>query len=516
MQVKRKRMSTAIGAVLAVTLVAGCSGAKPGSESTDSPQAPKEMTLKMIRYEHPSQAVKQDTPVLKEIAKKTGVKLQVESVPASNYNDKKQVLIGTNNIPDIILVNQNDINQYARMGAFLNITPYLDQAPNLKKRLVEFPETNKLLIDGNLYGFPITEQNPLTAGKAPMIRTDLLKKLNIKPPSTFDELYQALKKLKEAYPDSTPWTARGMSTFLDAVAFGWGGGYGMYFDPDVQGGSYVYGTNKPQFKEVLAYLNKLFNEKLLDPDFAVNTQQKWTEKLSSGKAFFYFDNNTFAVNFNQALQQTDKGAMLDLLPYFTNSQGKVRGFAYQPGWISELYAISAKVKDPAAVVRFYDWLYSDEGAQVANFGILGETYELVNGKPKIMSSVLDKYKTSADPARAMLSDLGAGYLSQAPHVDETPIIQVSNPDLVRWAEQIAKDPGSKFRAPSLKPPFTDDENEQIKQINSKLSPITADVVKFIMGAKPLSEFDAFVKSLNENGVPELEKIYNTASGRVKK
>ncbi|MDF2814384.1 MAG: transporter substrate-binding protein [Paenibacillus sp.] len=513
---KRMRVSLIVSITLIAALISGCT-AKTSEGEPSSTESRKEMSLKMIRYEHPSQALKQDTPVLKEIAKKMGVKLQVEGVPQSNYNEKKQVLIGTNNIPDIILIDQNDLNQYAKTGIFLPISDYLDQAPNLKKRLAENPETNKLLIDGKLYGFPITAQNQLSAGKAPMIRTDLLKKHNLKTPTSFEELYQVLKKLKEAYPDSTPWTSRGMGSFLDAVSYGMGGGYGMYFDHDVQGGSYVYGTNKPVFKEVLTYLNKLYSEKLLDPDFSVNTQQKWAEKLSAGKAFFFFDNNTFAVNFNQALQQQNKEAMLDLIPYFTNSQSKVRGFAYpKAGWISELYAISSKVKDPAAVVKFYDWLYSDEGMQVTNFGVLGETYELAGGKPKLLSSVLDKYKTAADPARAMLSELGAGYLSLAPHVDETPIIQVSNPDLVRWGEQIDKDPGSKNRAPSLKPPFTDEENEKIKQINSKLSPITADVVKFIMGSKPLSEFEAFVKALNDNGVPELEKIYNSALGRVKK
>lgn len=517
MRSKRNQIGLAVFFTLSAALIIpGCSGKENGAAASD-PQGAKQMTLKLIRYEHPSQALKQDTPVLKEIAKKTGVKLQVEGVPQSNYNEKKQVLIGTNNIPDLILVDQNDINQYAKTGIFLNISDYLDQAPNLRKRLADNPETKKLLIDGKLYGFPITAQNQLSAGKAPMIRTDLLKKLNLKTPATYDELYQVLKKLKEAYPDTTPWTARGMGSFLDALAFGMGGGYGIYFDPDVKGGSYVYGTSKPAFKETLAYLNKLYSEKLLDPDFAVNTQQKWAEKLSTGKGLFYFDNNTFAVNYNQALQQQNKEAMLDLIPYLSNSQGKIRGFAYpKAGWVSELYAVSSKVKDPAAVVKLYDWLYSDEGMQAANFGVLGETYELAGGKPKMLASILDKYKAAADPARAMLSELGTGYLSLAPHVDETPIIQVSNPDLVRWGEQIDKDPGSKHRAPSLKPPFTEEENEKIKQISSKLSQITADILKFIMGVKPLSEFDAFAKALNDNGATELENIYNAAQARVQK
>jgi putative aldouronate transport system substrate-binding protein len=43
---------------------------------------------------------------------------------------------------------------------------------------------------------------------------------------------------------------------------------------------------------VLAYFNKLYSEKLIDPDYAVNTPQTWQEKLSSGESLFYLDNNS--------------------------------------------------------------------------------------------------------------------------------------------------------------------------------------------------------------------------------
>lgn len=518
----RKTSTALLCFTLAATaMVSACSSPKPTTEGTKtaastSPgaQPKKEITIQLLRGEHPAQALKQDTPVLKEIFANTGVKIDLQPVPGSNYDEKKKILIATNNIPDVLSVSSSDLNEFGRTGIFLEISKYLDQMPNFKKVIQDNPEIKRLYVDGKLYGFPVAVQNNIQLGKALVMRTDILKKLNLEAPKTFDELYTVLKKMKEAYPDSTPWSSRGMGSFIDALSLGMGSGYGLYFDPDINGGSYVYGTNKPEFKEVLSYLNKLYSEKLLDPDFSVNTQQKWAEKLSSGKSFFYYDNNSFALNYNDALKQINPEFKLEVIPYLKNSKGKTRGFLYARGWLGDNYAISSKVKDPEAIIKMYDWLYSPQGAEISNFGKKGETYEVVNGQPKIIESLVDKYKKSADPVRVMQSEIGAGLLAISPLVDERPNMQVSSPDLVRWSEQLKKDPGA-YVVPGIGPSLSKEESEKVKQIRSKMDPLEQDVVKFIMGAKPLSEFDKFAESLKTAGTPELEKIYNDALARTK-
>ncbi|MCU6711460.1 extracellular solute-binding protein [Paenibacillus sp. J5C_2022] len=505
--------------LLCVMIVfAGCSIGNSGNKPSigeEGKGGAKEVAVKLMRVEHQSQALKTDTPVLREILDKTGVKLQVEGVPASNWTDKKRILMATNNMPDVMLVEQNEINEFAGTSIFLPISDYLDQMPNFKKTLEDNPEIKRLYVDGKMYGFPLSVQHNLQAAKAPMIRTDLLKKLNLEAPRSFDELYTVLKKLKEYDPDSIPWTTRGLHSFMDAVAFGMGSGFGLYYDPDLNGGSYVYGTSKPKFKEVLTYLNKLYTEKLLDPDFAVNTHESWVEKLSSGKSFFYYDNDTFAANFNDTLRKDDPEAEFNLIPYLSNNEGNSRGWLYPRGWITQSYAISSKVKDPEAVIKMYDWLYSPEGAVASNFGILGETYELVDDQPVFLDEVIDKYKTAPDPARSMLSDIGGGLLAISPLVDERALMQTSNPETLAWSEQLKGDPGA-YVIPGVGPSLTKEENERLKQLATKYVPLEQDVLNFIMGTRPLSEFDQFAEELEKNGIPELEKIHNDALARVGK
>ncbi|WP_308636511.1 extracellular solute-binding protein [Paenibacillus silvisoli] len=489
----------------------GTTSSESPASNSDGEAAKEEVTVRWMRGENPAQAIMTKTPVLEEILKQTGVKIDLEPVPGSNYLDKKSALLSTNNIPDIMGVEAGEVVRYAKTGMFVPISDYLDQMPNFSKIVEENPEIKKLSVDGKLYSFPITENYKIQGGKALLIRTDILEKLGLKAPTTFDELYTVLKAMKEANPDSYPFTTRGMS-FMDAFSLGMGSGYGITYDDKTN--AYFYGLNKPAFKDVLAYLNKLYAEKLLDPDFAINTKENWDQKLSTGKSFFYYDNNSFAVNYNKALQEVDPNAKFDLIPYLKNGKGETKGWLYPKGWLVDNYVISSKTKNPEALIKMFDWMYGPEGTLATNFGIQGDTYELVDGKPQMTKSIIDKYSSSADPVRTMLSEIGLGLLALSVHVDEGPMVQSSSPDLVRWGEKLIADPGA-YYAPSLAPVFTEEETETMKDISSKLSILQEDVVKFIIGTKPLSDFDAWAKKLTDAGADQLESIYNAALQRAK-
>ncbi|NMO96425.1 extracellular solute-binding protein [Paenibacillus lemnae] len=508
-----KRRSRVIMSVLlsSMLMVSACSSGKAEEGAASGENGNAEVTVRWMRGENAAQAIKQDTPVLKEIQKQTGVKINLEPVPGSNYGDKKRALLATNNIPDIIGIEAGDAAEFADTGMFVTISDYLDQMPNFQKVMETNPEIKKLFIDGKLYSLPVAEKYKIQGGKALMIRSDILEELNLEVPATFDELYTVLKKMKEAYPESYPFSTRGMS-FMDAFSAGMGSGYGMSYDDKTE--SYFYAQNKPEFKEVLTYLNKLYSEKLLDPDFAINTKQNWDEKLSTGRSFFFYDNNSFAVNYNSALQSSDPDAHFDLIPYLKNSHGEVKGWLYPKGWLLDNYAISSKTKNPEKLIAMFDWMYGEEGTRVTNFGVEGETFEMKDGEAQLLPAVLEKYKASADPARTMMSEIGTGLLALAVHVDETPVKQLSDPDLVEWGDKLVEDPGA-YYAPALAPSFTDEEKEKLKQYTTKTSPLEEDVVKFIIGTKPLSDFEKWAEQLTAAGANEIETIYNEALNRTK-
>lgn len=482
-------------------------------------------TLTWMRYEHSSQALNPNSVVSQEILKRKNVKLELQSVPQSNYEDKKKTLIATNTLPDVIMVNQNDLWNYADSGIFLDITPYLEKMPNFQKLMKQKPEINKTKVDDKLYGFPLLTKWTVQSGQLPMIRTDLLAKLNLQTPRTYEELYQVLKKLKEAYPESYPFTSRaangktGTENLINPIAFGFGSGYTnitgnkIYYEPTTK--QYKFGPYSPEFKDAITYLHKLYKEKLLDPDYSVATSQAWQEKLSTGKSFFYQDNNGFGVNFNKALRIREPNARFELLPVMASNQGVKRNNVYQLDHMGELYAINAKVKNPEEVIKLIDWMYGDEGTNLTSFGVENVDYTLVNGEYQMSEATKMKFKDKQDPFRAMQSALGTGYLGYALNSDDHPIVPSSS-DLIQWSEKAIKDlaDGINFREVN-DPPFNKKEREKLKQLRTQLDAfLTLNMDKFIMNDGALNEWNSFIQQCQENGASEMEKIYNEALARV--
>lgn len=492
----------------------GAAGAAKSGKLFDSP-----MTLKVMLPDGASQPIVADAPAIKEIFNKTNMKIELQPTPDTNYSEKLQTMLATNNIPDVVRIPKNnllDASPMAKAGMFLAVTDYPDLTPNFKKVMDQNPEIKKLMVDGKLYGFPVMGKWKVRYGQLPLIREDIMKKLNLQAPTSFDELYQVLKKFKEAYPDTYPLTFRnGIANFLPYMAFTLGSGYPTYFDPDVEGGKYQYGpAHAADFKPVLAYLNKLYSEKLLDPDYAVNTQQTWQEKLSSGKSLFYYDNNTYALTFTKALQAKEPQAKFEQIRIMKNSKGQTRNYEYPKDWW-HLYAISSKVKDPKAAIKFMDWMYSDEGVLATNLGIEGEHYKMEGGNPVVLDSVLKTYLDKKDPFHAMQSALGTGLLAFATYVDERPLVAISPPELDKWSKLMDQDKGY-FQNP-LDPPFTKEEMDKLKQLKTQVdTSVQQEMDKFIMGTRPLSEYDDYAKQLVSKGALDIEKIYNDANARLKK
>lgn len=487
----------------------------------------KERVIKVMFGEHPNQPVKEFAPAQQEIFKKTNIKLDFEIVPSSNYEDKKKILLATNNLPDILKINNNDVNDYGKMGIFLPLMDYVNNdMVYFKEKWDSIPDLIKVTLDGELYGFPVIARNEAKNGFGPVIRVDLLEKHNIEAPETFDELIDVLAQLKEIYPDSSPWSMRsGTVKNIQKVAYMLGSGYGdngIYYDYDVDGGRYVFGPATPEFKNVLSYLNKAYEAGVLDRDYAVATKQQWEEKLTSGKSFFFLDNSGFGLNYTNNLRKTDPDAKFQVLPILANQDGARRAIFYATTFTGAMYGVSAKVKDPDTVIKFIDWMYSEEGSNISNFGVEGETFELdANGEPQFIESyVKDFVDAQPAPYYAIYSDLGITKLNFSLWACNT-MTQFQIEKLTgTWSDLYDEYWGivgsdDAYVEPVMDPPLTSEEADRVKDILASMNTmLEQEYDKFIMGVKDISEYDAVIESAKDMGAAELEEIYNDALARL--
>lgn len=496
----------------------------------DGPLLAEPLELTFLFPENAYAPINEDCIALKAIKDATNVTLKFQLVPGSDYETKKSTYLATNKMPDVIFGSQTDIKTYGRDGMFLNLSDYAEYMPNylsLINATDRIDDSKSLYLDGKLYSFARLQQYRVGTAPQPMIRMDLLEKNNIPVPTTWEELYDAFLKLKQLYPDTYIMSTRnGTNYLIGQIAYalgsggfeGFAGSEGIYFEPDQ--GKYLYGPIQENFKTVIEFLNKMYTDGLLDPDYAVMTRDITWEKLSSGKLLFYYDNDTFAARtFNPALQQNDPTARFDLLDPMKNSFGQTRALRYQRDWFADNIIINADVKRPEDVVKFFDWLYSEEGAMISNFGVEGESYTIENGEPQVMPWLSEKHATSSDVLSSIQAEIGVGQFNFTPYINETWFKQTADPIMVEHGDRIdalTEDGKIHYMKNSMVLIFTEEEAEKLTTLQTNvITAFNAEIDKFITGARSMGEYDAFIEELKTMGAQTIQDMYNQAYDRVK-
>ena len=137
-----------------------------------------------------------------------GVDLTFDVYPSTDYNSKINMMIsaGGSELPDVILVGPSDAEllSWIESGVLLPITEYCydeTMAPNLHDAM-ERTGVDILqqitMYDGEIYGIPVFNQtyNSEYHEKA-WYNMEWLKQLGMSAPTTADELYELLVKVKE-------------------------------------------------------------------------------------------------------------------------------------------------------------------------------------------------------------------------------------------------------------------------------------------------------------------------------
>ncbi len=518
--------------------------------ATKAPAAAKAAVEIIIASgEHPSQPILQDAPAHLATTQATGVKLNFQPVPSSDYVAKQKIWMATKQVPDIMRAGFNDIRDYADPSVFKPVQPLIDKyGPNLKKYLDAYADTvKKLKMNGDLYIIPATSYNTKLLAPMPCIRKDLLDKINMPIPDDFEKLYQALKELKKANPGVLGWTARssgtpsGIKRELMIVAYPYGSGLGgwakganvPYWEEAEGKGKWLFGPIHPEFKDVLAYFAKLYKEGLLDPDFAIATPDQWHEKNSSGKGVMAWDNFSFCVRWNQAIRGADPKATWTPIPIPKGARGARQndysGFAGSGGGL----CISANCKNPERAIELLDWKITPIGLDTCSWGIQDTHYTLKGTRPDSITDysnaglqktfapgtralkpdVVEKYKSKADPFRSYQSDTGTGQLDFNVLWDDAVIYTWDAPgEADAWYAMSSSDKA--LHPEIMVPAFTKEETDKLKKIQTDVNAaIDPAIDKVVIGQATLADWDKAVQDAIKAGAQDMEKIYNDAEAR---
>ncbi|MBO9608095.1 MAG: extracellular solute-binding protein [Paenibacillaceae bacterium] len=460
-----------------------------------------------------------EAPITKELMKRTGVNLKFIHPPTANAKEQFNVMVAARDLPDVVMgyfdSYKGGASQAVKDGLIIDPKDYIkDYAPNLTKILNADPNIGKLMRndEGQFIGFGARVNNDVKIGQGmayagPMIRKDLLDKAGLTVPETIDEWYNVLKTLKAKFPDlEAPlgWSDMSDASYFLASAYdipntGW------YLNGD----KIAYANIQPNFKKYLETVNKWYKEGLIQKDFATNEYTAKvipmvkTGKVAAAPMHLYW--------YGVIQPELPKDYEFVIAPQPTLTKGQKLHIRADSGWgvlMANTKYITTKNKYPKETIQFFDYLYSDEGKLLTNWGIEGESYKMVNGLPEFTEAY------TKDIAKM-------GYLYTPNVLKERIDDRMNRMQYKLPIQQQGFDAWSKQSDTALALPpgltFTSEEQAENTKIMTDVGTYTKEMgLKFMMGVESLDKFDEYVKKVQAFGIDKVAANYNAAYERLKK
>ncbi len=330
------------------------------------------ITIRVMTSSHALNLPLNEMPVWQDLQKKLNITIEWDQV-SSGWDEKKAVVLATNDLPDLFLSGLSDSDFAMNQGAFLDLTGLVEQyAPNIARMFEEEPDTRRISTasDGAIYSLPQVRPYRPNSFAVMMINQTWLDKLDLQMPTTLDELEQVLIAFRDGDPngngiaDEIPldWNAGRTSIFpITALCGAWGSVQDFSNDMlTVKDGKVQFLWETEAYKNLQAYLGRLWAEKLINVEVYTQDYSGMMAKSKQGSEAMVGVTLGWSIA-DRTGQFSDQYVVLDALKASADSD-------IQPLWPANparvvmdvnKAAISATCKYPERVMELLNEIYSE-------------------------------------------------------------------------------------------------------------------------------------------------------------
>ncbi|WP_235941415.1 extracellular solute-binding protein [Paenibacillus puerhi] len=468
-------------------------------DSTDRPTV--SIVLDSLGLAFPEGLHENDNPYLDYLENGTKVKLRILMPPTEGYDEKLNVIMASSNRPDLLNVHSDVwVANYVKQQALMPLDELLERhGPDLLARIPQEAWDN-VTYNGRIYAIPSI--NEARGVELIYARKDWLDRLGLKPPRTLDDYYEVLKAFTFEDPDGNgkdDTIGLLMTENLGRTGpfFGaFGVQLGQWLEKD---GQLVFADVQPQTKQALAFLHKLYAERLIDPEFPINKNKNLEQKLVSGKVGMF------------SAAWYDTRGPLDLhLKSDPSAEWIPLEYPVGPGGKSGTYA------NP--LVREYNVIpahsaHGEEAIRVLNF-IAGEGHSTLKlgFENEVWRSSGDEIETNFEEH---LRHIYRGIYSSLVDVPE-PLITKQRLDSLGKHFNLY-DNLLRIESNLIPNRFNGLPTPAMGKYNQKLSELQGAFIRMIVGVTPLEQFEEYVQWWEREGgleiTTEVNEWYQTAHER---
>lgn len=409
----KKLISATLAATMFTGLVTGCSSdekqpEKSGeTQTTTTESQTKGDTLfdETLEFSYMGQIwgvhPQDGNPIFDEMMARTNTKIDFQWFPSANYEEKVGVTLASGNIPDIIY--GASVPSLVEQGAIIPLDELLEEhGQNILAAIGE--EDLKYVrqaTDGKIYHIPTILDFP--PAYAMQIRKDWLDNVGIdKVPETWDEWKAAWTafKTQDANGDGDPTNeipyVGDIYSLMPAFGLNVADKYGFVEDKE---GNYTLAYELPEFKLFLEEMRTLYKEGILDKEFSTRgTFVNFVELEKAFQANLAGSGLTWAANTRtttEVVREIDPNATLIGVEPVKGPEG-YQGIP-QRKRVSGSAAITIAGEEKAEdIVKFFNYLFSDEGVELMSYGIEGTHHEKVDGKASLIAPYNGDFNTARE------------------------------------------------------------------------------------------------------------------------
>ena len=310
------------------------------------------------------------------------IKINIQVVPWDTLLQRLTTDVAGGTAPDISIIGTRWLLDFASQGIAEPMDAYL--TPEFKDTFIE-TFMSPGIIDGKIMGLPVA-----ASARAMMVNMDLYDAAGVAPPTTWDELYEASKKIA-ALPDTFAFGLQGKEIETDAYYY-----YSLWtHGGDILNADGTSGLDSPAAIEAATLYKKMIDEGLTQPSPTNYNREEVFNLFKQGKVGTIF---TFPMLIPQ-IKAESPNLKYKILPLPEASAKATYG-------VTDTLMMFADSDAKEAAWKFIEFGYSDANR---------EKFDTGEGFLPITKNVAALPKFSTDP------DV-AGFAAGLPYAKFAPII----------------------------------------------------------------------------------------------
>lgn len=518
----------AAGAVAALVLTACGSGGDPDSDGaadvgfnvTGLPIVTEEVTLTFSGMKSSLAPAYETMDLVKQWQEDTNVAIVWENLPDSVYQEKKNLLLASGDLPDAFYntdFSPSDITTYGSNGTLVPLEELISEyAPNLQAIFEKRPELRAAVTssDGHIYTLPAAEE--LGIGAVPFflsINKKWLDELGLPVPSTIEEFESALRAFKNDDPngngdaDEIPfsfinnWWCADVGDIMAALG-------GMPDNPDhriVQDGKVIYTAAEPEYATAISRLHDWYAEGLIDQEALTQDDRTY---LAKGKT----DPETLGAYIwweTEEVVGPERAGDYVLVPALSGVDGAIVGHSNGSDFAAGAFAITRANQYPEVTMRWVDRLYDPVMSAQVSWGPIGVTLE--ENADGVLEQMDLGEGVSAGEFRQKVAPGGPRVTLK----EDFENVVLPEPRASQRAEDLETYYGAALVDefyPNV--PFSDEEAQEIASIETEIKALVdANRAKWIANGGVEDEWDTYVSQLEAMGLNRMVELYQQAYDR---